>query len=201
MQKSDSITKLAAALVAFHGEVGKVGKDSTNPHFRNKYASLSNILEVVTPVLTACKLSIIQIPTGTNTLETILLHESGEWIGEAFTMPPVKNDPQGVGSAITYARRYALGAVLSLNIDADDDGNAASKTPAQQPATKQPVRQPREGERIYDEAISRVERATGLEDLANIFNQYPTLKNDTDFLNACGLRKKQIATPAKPTTK
>lgn len=196
MQKSESITKLSAALVAFHGEVGKVGKDSTNPHFRNKYASLSNILEVVTPVLTVCKLSVIQIPTGTNTLETILLHESGEWIGEAFTMPPVKNDPQGVGSAITYARRYALGAILSLNIDTDDDGNAASQS-----AAKQPVRQPREDERVYDEAVSQVERANTLEELNKIFTSYPTLKNDQDFLNACGLRKKQIATPAKPTTK
>ena len=108
MKTSEQTDKIDAALAKAQAEMTNPVYDSTNPHFRNKYASLSNILEVVTPVLTACKLSIIQIPTGTNTLETILLHESGEWIGEAFTMPPVKNDPQGVGSAITYARRYAL---------------------------------------------------------------------------------------------
>ena len=55
------------------------------------------------------------------------MHSSGEYIGETYVMTPTKNDPQGLGSAITYQRRYALGAILSLNIDEDDDGNEANK--------------------------------------------------------------------------
>ena len=70
------------------------------------------------------------------------MHESGEFIMETYQMKPVKNDPQGIGSSITYQRRYALGAVLGLNIDDDDDGNgasgnktAANKSLGQKPAT------------------------------------------------------------------
>jgi len=59
-------------------------------------------------------------------MSTILMHKSGEWLGSHFTMKPVKNDPQGIGSCITYMRRYALAAILGLNIDEDDDGNSAS---------------------------------------------------------------------------
>jgi hypothetical protein len=130
MNKSESIVKLAAALVKFHGAMGKVGKDSVNPHFRNKYASLSNIIEAVTPHLTAAGLAVIQQPT-VEGLETVLLHESGEYISSTSAIAckdPM--NPQALGSAITYARRYALGAVLSLNIDEDDDANAATTKPS-----------------------------------------------------------------------
>ena len=129
MNKSESITKLASALCKFHAQMGKVGKDSTNPHFRNKYASLSNIIEAVTPHLNAVGLTVVQMPT-VDGLNTLLLHESGEYISSlSAIVAKDMNDPQKIGSAITYARRYALGAVLSLNIDEDDDANAAA-TPA-----------------------------------------------------------------------
>jgi hypothetical protein len=131
MNKSESITKLAAALGKFHGAMGKVGKDSVNPHFRNKYASLSNIIEAVTPHLNAAGLSIIQMPT-TEGLNTMLLHESGEYISSVSAIAAKDPmNPQAVGSAITYARRYALGSVLSLNIDEDDDATAATVAPKQ----------------------------------------------------------------------
>jgi len=140
MNKSESITKLAAALGQFHGAMGKVGKDSVNPHFRNRYASLSNIIEAVTPHLNAAGLSIIQMPT-TEGLNTMLLHESGEYISSVSAIAAKDPmNPQVVGSAITYARRYALGSVLSLNIDEDDDATAATVAPkaatAPQPKTK-----------------------------------------------------------------
>jgi hypothetical protein len=114
--------------------MGKVGKDSVNPHFRNRYASLSNIIEAVTPHLNAAGLSIIQMPT-TEGLETLLLHESGEYISSLSTIAAKDPmNPQAVGSAITYARRYAMGAVLSLNIDEDDDATAATVPPKAAPA-------------------------------------------------------------------
>jgi hypothetical protein len=134
MNKSESITKLAAALCKFHAQMGKVGKDSTNPHFRNKYASLSNIIEAVTPHLNAVGLTVVQMPT-VEGLNTLLLHESGEYISSmSAIVAKDMNDPQKIGSAITYARRYALGAVLSLNIDEDDDANAAATPPPAKPA-------------------------------------------------------------------
>jgi hypothetical protein len=109
--------------------MGKVNKDLVNPHFKNKYASLSNIIEAVTPHLTANGLTIVQMPTQEG-LETLLLHGSGEYIGSTSTIVAKDaSNPQSVGSAITYARRYAIGAVLSLNIDEDDDANAATTPP------------------------------------------------------------------------
>lgn len=130
MNRSETIAKLAAALVAFNGEVSKIEKDSVNPHFRNKYASLDNIIDEIRPILTKHGLNIIQMPSGdgeTLTMSTLLLHESGEFIeSPPLTMRPSKNDPQGIGSCATYARRYSLAAFLSLNTGEDDDGNAAS---------------------------------------------------------------------------
>jgi len=126
MEKSESIIKLAPALCNFHKDVGKIKKQNTNPFFKSKYADLSSILDAIEEPLITNELVIIQLPKGVNELETILLHSSGEFISETYTMTPVKNDPQALGSSITYQRRYALGAILSLNIDKDDDGNDAS---------------------------------------------------------------------------
>jgi len=127
MKQSDSIKQLCVALVKFHSSVGKIKKSATNPFFKSKYADLSSILDVIEEPLCESGLSFVQFPIGENELQTTLMHESGEWMSGSYTMKPSKNDPQGLGSAITYQRRYALGAILGLNIDEDDDGNAASK--------------------------------------------------------------------------
>jgi hypothetical protein len=130
MEKSQSLKNIAAALVLFHVKVESVKKDANNPFFKSKYASLSNILDVVNDPLNESGLTFCQFPTDTNGLTTILMHsETGEYIQATYEMTPTKNDPQGRGSAITYQRRYALAAILGLNIDEDDDGNAASTPP------------------------------------------------------------------------
>lgn len=126
MEKSEQLNELAKALVLFHVKVDKIKKDSTNPFFKSKYASLSGILESIDSALNESNLTIIQTPTGTHELTTMLLHSSGQYIMDTYFMKPTKDDPQGLGSSITYQRRYALGAVLSLNIDEDDDANEAS---------------------------------------------------------------------------
>jgi hypothetical protein len=135
--KSESIANLAKALVAFNGEVRIIEKDATNPHFKNQYASLDTIIDEVRPLLAKHGLSMMQFPGGDGekfTLRSMLLHESGEWIeSEPITMRPVKNDPQGIGSCSTYARRYSLSAMLSLNTGEDDDGNGATNPGNQQP--------------------------------------------------------------------
>lgn len=135
MQKSESIKNIAAALMLFHLKVDKVKKDATNPFFKSKYASLPNVLEAICDPLDESGLAFSQFPNGENGLTTILMHaESGEYLMADYTMKPVKDDPQGKGSAITYQRRYALSAILGLNIDDDDDANMAThggKTPAE----------------------------------------------------------------------
>lgn len=127
MEKSESIINLSKALITFHVKVDKVSKDSTNPFFKSKYASLSNILNAIHLPLIESGLTFSQLPTGDNGLTTILMHgESGEFIQSTYEMKPVKDDPQGRGSVITYQRRYALASVLGLNIDDDDDANSGS---------------------------------------------------------------------------
>jgi hypothetical protein len=127
MNKSESIKELATALCNFQGEVEKIKKTATNPFFKSKYATLSDILDVIREPLTANGLSFVQFPSGEYGLSTMLMHSSGEWLSESYIMKPVKTDPQGAGSVITYQRRYALGSILGLNIDIDDDANKASE--------------------------------------------------------------------------
>lgn len=141
MEKSENISKLCAALIVFDNEVGIIPKDSTNPFFKNAYAALPDILSAIKEPLHKAKLTVKQFPTGEHELTTLLIHESGEFISSTYKMKPAKDDPQGEGSRITYQRRYALGAVLGLNIDEDDDGNKASE-PQKQPSQKQPEKQP-----------------------------------------------------------
>lgn len=127
MEKSQSIKNIAGALLVFHMKVESIKKDANNPFFKSKYASLSNILENIQLPLSESGLSFTQIPTGEGGLTTLLMHaESGEFILGEYIMKPSKSDPQSLGSAITYQRRYALCAVLGLNIEDDDDGNAGS---------------------------------------------------------------------------
>lgn len=126
MQKSESIKELAAALCKFQASMGAITKDAENPFFKSKYASLSAIIEDTREPLANAGLSYAQFPTGKNCLETVLMHSSGEWVSEWFEINPVDSKPQSLGSAITYARRYALSAILGLQVE-DDDGNEASK--------------------------------------------------------------------------
>ena len=126
MNTSETTTEITKALVQFHQSVGKIKKGSVNPFFKSKYATLSDILDVIAEPLYSAGLVIVQFPEGTNTLTTRLMHTSGEWMESNYFMQPTKEDPQSFGSVITYQRRYALGAVLSLKIDEDDDANKAS---------------------------------------------------------------------------
>ena len=141
MERSESIKELSKALVEFHKQVGKVIKDAKGYNYR--YATLSNILDVIQDPLNECGLSVIQLPQGDHELVTILTHISGEFISNTSRMTPKQDDPQGRGSCITYQRRYSIGAVICINIDDDDDGAAACgiKQPQQQPQ-QQPRQQP-----------------------------------------------------------
>ena len=157
MKSSDSITAIAPALVKAGAALGPVAKDATNPAFRNKYATLDAIMEQVRPVLAAHGLCVVQGVTHPETVdgrviglsvETRLLHVSGEWVSTVVTLPVEKATAQGAGSAISYGRRYGLSAILGLTAE-DDDGNAASTRPSSQAAPK-PRSEPAPGQRLHD---------------------------------------------------
>lgn len=146
MLKSESIAALATALAEAQGEIENATKNSQNPHLKNRYADLAEILNTVRPVLSRHGLAVSQHPAFADNMvqvETILLHKSGEWMASTITTPVQKADPQGVGSAVTYARRYSLAAIVGLSQE-DDDGHAATKgKPGQAPHQAQrPAPQP-----------------------------------------------------------
>lgn len=148
--QSEQINELAAALAAAQGEFSTVKKDSENPFFKSKYADLSAVVKTAAPVLAVHKLAVSQFISTTvdgegnlvDTLTTWLIHQSGQYINDTMRLRLTKEDAQGQGSAITYARRYSYMAVLGLVADEDDDGNKASTPKATTPyraATKAPV--------------------------------------------------------------
>lgn len=131
MKMSESITNISVALCKFQQECPAPKKNATNPHFKNKYAALDEIISTITPVLTKHGLSQIQSTTseGENIgVKTLLIHESGEFIEfDTLWLPMGKVNAQGAGSSVTYARRYALCASLGIAAEEDDDGNNASQ--------------------------------------------------------------------------
>lgn len=132
--KSEALNELAAALVAAQAEFPTVGKDSTNPFFKSKYADLATVVKTASPILSKHGLAVSQhvsASEGGSVLTTYLLHSSGQYIAHDMPLLLPKQDPQGQGSAITYARRYSYMAVLGLVADEDDDANKASNKPAE----------------------------------------------------------------------
>lgn len=137
MTEGRNIGELAKALAQAQSEMDHAAKDRTNPHFKNKYATLASVIDACRPALNRHGIAIVQLVCGESaevaTVETMLLHASGQSISTRYSMPVTKQDPQGHGSAITYARRYALLAIVGLAAD-DDDGNDASRRgPAPEP--------------------------------------------------------------------
>lgn len=131
MKHSDELKNLAKALAKFQADIKDPARDKDNPYFKSKYVALDGLLDAVRPVLAANGLSFIQSPVSNGQdmgVATLLMHDSGEWIeSDPFMLHAVKNDPQAGGSAITYARRYSLSAVLGVAWDDDDDANMATK--------------------------------------------------------------------------
>ena len=128
MNRSESIAKLAAALVKAQSVMGNAIKDAKNPFFKSSYANLNAVREAVLPAMNANGISVLQ-PTvqidGKSFVETVLLHESGEFISSLTEVVVAKaNDAQQQGSGISYARRYGLQSLANIGAD-DDDGESA----------------------------------------------------------------------------
>ena len=128
MNTSPTIKELALALHKAQVKITAALKDSTNPHFRSKYADLSSVVAAVKAPLNAEGIVFLQGVSGVENgvaVETMLLHVSGEWMSSTLEIPASKHDAQGYGSAITYGRRYGLQAMCGVPAE-DDDGNAAT---------------------------------------------------------------------------
>lgn len=164
---------IATALAKAQANMGKAIKANKNDHFRSKYADLGNVMDACLPALNEVGIALIQ-PTGTdelgNFVETILIHgESGEQLSCRVPLILGKNDMQGFGSAVTYARRYGLMAMAGIAPE-DDDGNAAAASaPKGKPAPK-PQENPNEA---IERAVEYLGEASGLEDLKERWGRIP----------------------------
>lgn len=142
-EASDDIIEFAKAFAKAQAAMGDVLKGSDNAHFKTKYADLGAVVEATLPALNGAGFSVLQPPSfdgETVRVSTLILHESGQWMRSTLALRPSKTDPHGVGSAITYARRYGLLAMCGVAPE-DDDGNAASGPVQTQHDTRQASRQ------------------------------------------------------------
>nr|DAS03366.1 MAG TPA: ERF superfamily protein [Caudoviricetes sp.] len=131
LNKSESIENLSKAMSEFQKNLKQPLKDANNPFFKSKYVPLENVVEAITEAAGPLGISFMQFASGDDSgnieVGTIILHQSGEYIEfPSVRMKPEKQTPQAYGSAITYAKRYALSAVFGITSDKDDDGNEAS---------------------------------------------------------------------------
>lgn len=136
MNKSEQLNELAGALAKAQGEIENASKSSANPHFKSKYADLAEILNTVRPVFSGHGLSVTQLPSyadGIASVETVLMHSSGQWISSVTSAPVGKADAQGVGSCLTYLRRYSLAAVAGIAQEDDDANSAVGHPPKKDP--------------------------------------------------------------------
>lgn len=127
MKMSDTIAEIAQALAKAQGQIDDATKDATNPHYKSKYADLAAVRAVIREPLSVNDIAYVQASTCNGdevSVETMLIHKSGEFISESLSIPLGKRDAHGIGSAISYGRRYGLMSLLGLAAD-DDDGNAA----------------------------------------------------------------------------
>lgn len=131
MNQSAELDKLATALAKAQASLSGAKKSALNPHFKNNYATLQDVWEAAREVLAPNGLSVSQTYEPSDgrvlNLRTTLMHTSGQWLAGVISMAPQQANPQGIGSAATYARRYSLASILGIVADEDDDGNHASK--------------------------------------------------------------------------
>lgn len=134
---SDSLNEFAAALAKAQGDMRNATLNKVNPHFKSKYADLSEIRNAVTPALSKHGLAAVQMlrrSDGVLEVVTRLVHASGQWMESVFPIPQDVSKPQAMGSAITYGRRYTLAAICNISADEDDDAEAAQENGKAAPA-------------------------------------------------------------------
>lgn len=130
MERSEQIGDLAGALAKAQGAIKGAAKGKANPFYKSSYADLACVMDACREALSKNNIAYIQstqFDADNKWIETLLVHSTGQWVSSRYPVKPVKDDPQGMGSAVTYARRYSLMALVGIVAeDEDDDGNAAS---------------------------------------------------------------------------
>jgi len=161
MQKSESIKELATALNAAQKEIAAAKLNSENPYFKSKYADLASVWGACRDALSKNGLAVSQLTKSEGDLigvETVLMHRSGEWLSETLLLKPTKTDPQAAGSALSYARRYALSAIVGV-VQEDDDANTHSSANAGSSQTKPQASQSAPKEEIYTGTTDQQKRS------------------------------------------
>ena len=187
MTSSPTIAKIAPALVKAQAEMGNAKKDATNPFFKKNYADINSVREAIMPALNAHGICVIQPTTvidGTTYIETVMLHESGEFISSLTPVVVDKvNDAQRHGSGISYARRYALQSIANIGAEDDDANGATGKVVAAKSVT-------------IAEAIAEIMGAGTLELVAAAWGKYKQFQTDKKFIAA----KDQMKSKLTPST-
>lgn len=183
------MSEIAKALVKAQKEFGPALKTSTNPHFRSRYADLSACVEAVIGALNSNGIALVQktLPSDDGVIvQTVFLHESGEMMDcGILQVPAAKQDPQGYGSALTYARRYSLMAACGIAPE-DDDGNAAS-------GRRNPV-----NAALLNDLIQAIEQTTSSDELMKAYNAaYAACQGDQAWLEKVIAAKKARIERAK----
>ena len=172
MNQSESIKELATALCLAQAAMGGAVKESKNPFFKSSYADLTSVIKVVKEPFADNGLSFVQLPVSGETyvgVTTMLMHTSGEWLQSEYMLPMTKRDPQAAGSAITYARRYALQSLAGIpSVDDDGElgmfrgGTPANTEPdmslegiASQPASTEPNMSKEEANIVYNDLATK----------------------------------------------
>jgi len=196
--KTTKHATLAAALAAAQAQMGRAAKSANNPHFKSKYADLSSVMDACMPALTANGLAVTQPvrrEDGEMVLYTILHHADSDQEMCDGGMPLIvnKRDMQGLGSALTYARRYGLMAMAGIAAD-DDDGNAAAAAPPPPKAkpTQKPAEPPQEA---IQAACVSLDNADTLDALRAIFTDLPpAIRANPTVVQHKDLRKAELET-------
>jgi len=186
MNKSEQINELASALSKAQAAIKGAVEDSTNPHLSYKYASLQANIDASRDALAKNGLSVMQLLTDMAcenmdliTLETVILHSSGQWVSSTFSVPVSKKDAQGFGSAITYARRYSYAAALGI-APIDDDGEAAAKAAP-------------ESSKGLPESISKaIAACTSTDELMAYASSQKKYHKDNDFRKEVSKKKEEL---------
>lgn len=139
MKHTEKISQIAAAMVAAQGEFPNVAKNANNPFYKSKYADIAAVIDALRPILAKHRIAFSQFPRFSDNMvhvNSVVLHESGEYISEELSTPIKDQTPQAVGSAVSYLRRYSLLSIFGLAAE-DDDANFASGKAKPQTAEKQ----------------------------------------------------------------
>jgi hypothetical protein len=193
MHASEQTDQLAAALALAQGEMKNATLNKSNPHFKSRYADLAAVRDASVPALAKHGLALTQTTefddAGRFILVTRLAHKSGQWERSVYPLPLCVDKPQAMGSALTYARRYAWAAMVGISADEDDDANEAQDEGARNPkGSKTPEPAPSE-KALADKIKASIDAAKSLAALNAVMKGYGEVPPDVEMDADCALAK------------